>query len=188
MRASRNQRQHLSHRAVAQRGGSRLRLQSRALQARRRTAGISSIPRSKRCRSGAGEQLWRPVFAALNLPLIAEFSAQYSRSALNEYLASAGMPACPLPIMAEREAARLADEARREQEELRRREAERLEGERARAELVAQRERQRTQQLRAFDKRSEAALGHAGSAPDAMMELQRRLDKSHEQGGKKNRD
>jgi hypothetical protein len=67
-----------------------------------------------RCRSSAGEELWRPVFAALNLPLIGEFSTPYSRSSLSEYLTSAGMPACPVPIMAERETARLEEEARRE--------------------------------------------------------------------------
>ena len=99
-----------------------------------------------RCRSGAGEELWRPVFAALNCRWSRNVSTQYSRPCVNEYLALACMPACPVPIMAERETARLEEEARREQEELRRREAQRLQREKERAELLEQRESGRTPQ------------------------------------------
>jgi hypothetical protein len=141
-----------------------------------------------RCRARAGEELWRPVFAALNLPLIAESSVQYSRSDLNEYLAAAGMPACTLPIMAEREAARLEDETRREQDELRRQEAERLERERTHAELAAQRERQRTRQPAHSTSGAKPRWGTPEARQDAMMELQHRIEKQREQGGKKNRD
>jgi len=141
-----------------------------------------------RCRSSAGEELWRPVFAALNLPLIGEFSTPYSRSSLSEYLTSAGMPPCPVPIMAERETARLEEEARREQEEVRRQEAQRLEREKERAELLAQRERQRTQRARHSTTDTKPRWGTPEARWDAMMELQRRIEKSREQGGKKKQD
>lgn len=56
-----------------------------------------------RCRSGAAEESWRPIFAALNLPLVGEFSTPYSRPCVNEYLVLADMPGCPMPIMTERQ-------------------------------------------------------------------------------------
>lgn len=121
LRDARNKRQHLSH-VLSRNEVERDYAYNRALFKRAAHGWYQFNPMLEvRCRSGAGGELWQPVFAALNLPLIAESSARYSRSDLNEYLASAGMPACHLPIMAEREAARLEDEARREQEELRRR-------------------------------------------------------------------
>jgi hypothetical protein len=141
-----------------------------------------------RCRLGAGEELWRPVFAALNLPLIGEFSTPYSRSAVNEYLTAAGLPACPMPIMAERQTARLEEEARREQEELRRQEAQRLEQEKERAELLAQRERRQGQQTAHSRTEAKPRWGTLEARRDAMMELQRRIEKSREQAGKKNQD
>jgi UvrD-like helicase C-terminal domain/UvrD/REP helicase N-terminal domain len=188
LRAARNKRQHLSH-VLSRNEVERDYAYNRALFKRAAHGWYQFNPTLEvRCRSGAREALWRPVFAALNLPLIAEFSPQYSRSAVNEYLASAGMPACQLPIMAEREAARLEDEARREQEELRRRESQRLERESTRAELVAQRERQRTQQPAHATNGAKPRWGTAEARRDAMMELQRRIDRSREQGGKKNRE
>jgi hypothetical protein len=141
-----------------------------------------------RCRSGAGEEFWLPVFAALNLPLISEFATQYSRSPLNEYLASAGMATCPVPVMAERETARLEEEARQEQEALRRLEAERLERERERAELLAQSKREKTQQATHSTSDAKPRWGTPEARWDAMMELQRRIDKSRDQGGKKKQD
>jgi cobalamin-dependent methionine synthase I len=88
----------------------------------------------------------------------------------------------------EREAARLEDETRREQEELRRQEAQRLERKRAHAELVSQRERQRTQQPAHSTSGAKPRWGTPEARMDAMMELRRRIDKSREPGGKKNRD
>lgn len=187
LRAARNKRQHLSH-VLSRNEVERDYAYNRALFKRAAHGWYQFNPTLEvRCRAGAGEDLWRPVFAALNLPLIAESSAQYSRSALNEYLVSAGMLPCQLPIMAEREAARLEDETRREQEELRRQEAQRLEQEKARAELVAQRERQRTRQPAHLTTETKPRWGTPEARQDAMMELQRRIGRSHEQGGKKNR-
>jgi hypothetical protein len=123
--------------------------------------------------SSAGEEVWRPVYAALNLPLVAEFSTEYSGPYVNEYLTLAGMPACPMPVMAERENARLHEEARRQQEELRQLEAQRLELERDRAELLAQRERRRTQQVG----HEKPRWGTPEARWEAMMELQRRSKK-----------
>jgi hypothetical protein len=138
-----------------------------------------------RCRSSAGEESWRPVFAALNLPLIGEFSTPYSRGHLSEYLTSAGMATSRVPIMAEREVARLQNEARRQQEELRRQEAQRLESERERAELSAQRERWRTQQ-RTPTTNAKPRWGTPEARREAMMELQRRIDTLREQDKSKN--
>ena len=107
--------------------------------------------------------------------MIAEFSTPYSRSPLSEYLTSAGIPACPVPIMAERETARLEEEARREREK-------------ERAELLAQRERQRTQQARHSTTDTKPRWGTPEARWDAMMELQRRIEKSREHGGKKKQD
>jgi hypothetical protein len=120
LRAVRNRRQHLSH-VLSRNEVERDYAYNRALFKRVAHGWYQFNPALEvRCRSATGEEFWRPVFAALNLPLIGEFSTLYSRSALSEYLASAGMPACPGPIMAERETARLEEEARRQQE-LRRR-------------------------------------------------------------------
>ncbi|MDB6101677.1 MAG: ankyrin [Gammaproteobacteria bacterium] len=188
LRATRNKRQHLSH-LLSRNEVERDYAYNRALFKRAAHGWYQFNPTLEvRCRSSAGEELWRPVFAALNLPLIGEFSTPYSRSSLSEYLTSAGMPACPVPIMAERETARLEEEARREQEEVRRQEAQRLEREKERAELLAQRERLRTQQATHSTAGTKPRWGTPEARWDAMMELQRRVEKSREQGGKKKQD
>lgn len=141
LRATRNRRQHLSH-VLSRNEVERDYAYNRALFKRVAHGWYQFNPTLEvRCRSGAGEELWRPVFAALNLPLIGEFATPYYHGYLNEYLTSAGMPACPVPIMAERETARLEEEGRLRQEKLRRQEAQRLEREQERAELLAQHER-----------------------------------------------
>ena len=185
LRATRNRRQHLSH-VLSRNEVERDYAYNRALF-RRVAHGWYQFNATLevRCRSGGGEELWRPVFAALNLPLIGEFSTPYSRSAVNEFLGAAGLPACPTPIMAERETARLQEEARREQEELRRQEAQRLERERERAGLLAQRERRRTQQATHPTADVKPRWGTPEARWEAMMELQRRIEKSRGQGGKK---
>jgi hypothetical protein len=141
-----------------------------------------------RCRLGGAEEYWRPVFAVLNLPLIGEFSTPYSRSYLGEYLMSAGMPTCPVPIMAERETARLQEEARRQQEELRRLEAERLAREKERATLLAQRERRRALQTAHPAASEKPRWGTTEARWEAMMELQRRIDRSRKQGKREDED
>jgi hypothetical protein len=95
------------------------------------------------------------------------------------------MPACAVPIMAERETARREEETRREQEEAQRREAERLEREKIRAELLAQRERQRTQPATHSTTDTKPRWGTPEARWDAMMKLQHQIEKSREQGGKK---
>jgi hypothetical protein len=178
LRTTRNKRQHLSH-VLSRNEVERDYAYNRALFKRAAHGWYQFNPTLEvRCRSSAGEELWRPVFAALNLPLIGEFSTPYSRSSLSEYLTSAGMPPCPVPIMAERETARLEEEARRE----------RLEREKERAELLAQRERQRTQRARHSTTDTKPRWGTPEARWDAMMELQRRIEKSREQGGKKKQD
>jgi len=79
-------------------------------------------------------------------------------------------------------------EARREQEEVRRQEVQRLERERERAEMLAQRERQRTQQGAHSTTDVKPRWGTPEAGWDAMLELQRRIEKSREQGGKKKQD
>jgi hypothetical protein len=146
LRATRNKRQHVSH-VLSRNEVERDYAYNRALFKRVAHGWYQFNPALEvRFHSDAGDESWRPVFAALNLPLISEFSTQYSRGSVNEYLTAAGMAACPVPIMAERETARLEEENRRHQEELRRQEAQRIEREKERAELLAQRERRRTQQ------------------------------------------
>lgn len=188
LRAARNKRQHLSH-VLSRNEVERDYTCNRALFRRVAHGWYQFNPALElRCRSGAGEETWRPVFAALNLPLIGEFSTPYSRSYLNEYLTSAGMPACRVPIMAEREAARLEEEARRRQEELRRQEAERLAREKERAELLAQRERRRAPQTAHPATGEKPRWGTPETRRDAMMELQRRIDRSRERRKRKNED
>lgn len=174
LRAARNKRQHLSH-VLSRNEMERDYAYNRALFRRAAHGWYQFNPTLEvRVRADSGAELWRSVFAALNLPLIFESSVQYSRAALNEYLASAGLPACPLPIMAEREAAQLAEEARRE-------------AEMERAELLARREWEHQRARRAADAASitrprwdmpEARL-------EARRELQRRIEKAREQGGTK---
>lgn len=187
LRATRNKRQHLSH-VLSRNEVERDYAYNRAVFKRVAHGWYQFDPTLElRCRSSAGEEHWRPVFAALNLPLVSEFSTQYARPCITEYLARAGMPTCPVPIMAERENARLEEEAHREQEERRRQEAQRLERDKERAELLAQRERRRTEQTTQSTK---PRWGTHEARREAMMELQRRIEKSREQGegGKKDQD
>src|SRR5208337_4290928 len=111
LRAARNRRQHLSH-VLSRNEVERDYAYNRALFKRMAHGWYQFNPALEvRCRSSAGEESWRPVLRALNLPLISEFSTPYSRGYLSEYLASAGMAACPVPIMAEREAVRLEEDS-----------------------------------------------------------------------------
>jgi len=180
LRAARNKRQHLSH-VLSRNEVDRDYAYNRALFKRAAHGWYQFNPTLEvRCRSGAGEESWRPVFASLNLPLISEFSTSYSRSYLSEYLISAGMPPCPVPLMAERETARVEEEARRQQEELRRQEAQRLAREKERAELLAQHERWRAGQAEHPATGEKPRWGTQEARREAMIELQRRIDKSRE--------
>jgi hypothetical protein len=181
LRAARNRRQYLSH-VLSRNEVQRDYPYNRALFKRMAHGWYQFNPALQvRCRSSAGEESWQRIFAALNLPLIGEFSPRYSREHLRLYLTSAGMAPCQVPIMAEREAVRLEEEARRRQEELQRQEAQRFEGEKERTALLAQRERWRTQQAMP---RTDAKprWGTPEARRDAMLELQRRIDTVRKQG------
>jgi hypothetical protein len=182
VRAARNKRQHVSQ-VLSRNEVERDYAYNRALFKRVAHGWYQFNPALEvRCRSAAGEEVWRPIFAALNLRLINEFSSQYTRRALNEYLTLAGMPPCSVPVMGEREAARLQEEIRQQEEELRQLEAERLALEKERAELLARSERART---------PTDAVGSASSGKprwgtrearwEAMTELQRQIEKSRQQ-------
>jgi Ankyrin repeats (many copies)/AAA domain len=181
LRAERNRRQHLSH-VLSRNEVDRDYAYNRGLFKRVAHGWYQFSPALEaRCRSAAGEESWRPVFAALNLPLIGELSTRYSRPSLNEWLTAAGMPPCPVPVMAERESARLEEEARLERDERQRREAQRLALERARTDL-----------RRAARRTSPAALEPVSPAKppwgtpkarlEAMRDLQRQIDRSRAHG------
>ena len=181
LRAARNRRQHLSH-VLSRNEVDRDYTYNRALFKRVAHGWYQFNPALEvRCRSSAGEESWRPVFAALNLPLIGEFTTPYSRSALSEYLTAAGMPAGPVPVMAEREIARLEEMARRREEERRRLESQRLAQEKAAAELLAQREQRRATESVPLATDEKPRWGTPQARLEAMMELQRRGVKSREQ-------
>jgi hypothetical protein len=133
LRAARNKRSHLSN-VLSRNEVERDYVYNRALFKRMAHGWYQFNPALEvRYRSAGGEESWRPVFEALNLPLIGEFASTYSRDAVNEYRQLAGMPTGAVPIMGEREMARFVEENRRKEEEARRREAQRLEREKARA-------------------------------------------------------
>jgi hypothetical protein len=184
VRAARNKRQHLSN-VLSRNEVERDYAYNRALFKRVAHGWYQFNPVLEvRCRSGAGEEVWRPVFAALNLPLVGEFATPYSRPCVNDYLARAGMPGCPVPIMAEREIARLQEEARRQQDALQQLEAQRLEREKERAERLAQRERLRTTQVTRPTTDEKPRWGTREARRQAMRDLQRRTETSGEQGEK----
>ena len=190
LRATRNRRQHLSH-VLSRNEVERDYAYNRALFRRVAHGWYQFNPLLEvRCRSDAGEQSWQPIFAALNLPLIAEFSTPYSRNNLNAYLASAGLPACSVPVMAERETARLEEEARLLREELRRQETQRLAQERERAERLAQRERLEATHAAdsTTDEQQRPRWGTPQARRQAMLELQRRIDTLREQRKDQNQD
>jgi hypothetical protein len=158
LRATRNKRQHVSH-VFSRNEVDRDYAYNRALFKRLSHGWYQFNPALEvRCRSVSGEETWRPVLAALNLPLISEFSTPYSRRALNEYLMSADMPGCSVPIMAEREALREEEESRRQEEERRRRAA---------------------QQAPPTD--TKPRWGTPEARLEATLDLQRRIDKLHAQ-------
>jgi len=83
---------------------------------------------------GGEVECWLPVFQALNLPLVAEFSRRETWRRVDEYAAAAKLAPCPTPIMMERTIAR---------EE---------EAERARAETLRQMEELKSKAVAARDK------------------------------------
>ena len=164
LRTARNRRQHLSH-VLSRNEVARDYAYNRALFRRVAHGWYQFNPVLEvRCQSGAAEASWRPVFAVLNLPLIGEFSTPFSRDNLNAYLTSAGILACPAPIMAEREFTRLEAAARRREEE-------------RRAQYRAPQAVRPKTELKTIEK---PPWGTPEARLDAMMELQRQIDASRD--------
>ena len=126
---NRNKRQHLSG-VLARNEVARDYAYNRALFLRVAQGWYQFNPRmSVRHRQGE-EEIWQPVFAALNLPLINEFARQYAFepylcwNRIEQYCAMANMPKPAVPIAVERVfALREADEAERARKETERCEA-----------------------------------------------------------------
>jgi hypothetical protein len=116
LRAARNKRSHLSN-VLSRNEVERDYVYNRALFKRVAHGWYQFNPALEvRCRSAGGEESWRPIAAALNVPLIGEFTPLHSRDVLDEYLVLGGLPACGVPIMGEREMAHIQERQRREQE------------------------------------------------------------------------
>ena len=180
VRAARNRRQHLSN-VLSRNEVDRDYAYNRALFKRVAHGWYQLNPALEvRYRSASGEELWRPVFAALNLPLIAEVADAYTREALNRYLTMACLPACPVPIMAEQEAARREEEARREREERQRHEREARQRREAHRPTAAPRKGSERRPGLPGDRRAaeeKAPWGTPEARWEAMMELQRRIER-----------
>lgn len=184
VRAARNRRQHLSN-VLSRNEVDRDYAYNRALFKRVAHGWYQLNPALEvRLRSASGEALWQPVFAVLNLPLIAEVADDYAREALNQCLTMAGLPACPVPVMAQPEAERREQNRRREREEEQR--EERRARKRPKTESPGRGERPSA--LPGTDRQvkgKRAPWGTLEARREAMMELQRRNErraKPHKDG------
>jgi Viral (Superfamily 1) RNA helicase/Ankyrin repeat len=144
VRPERNKRQHLSG-VLARNEVERDYAYNRALFMRVAQGWYQFNPKLSVRRRQGDEELWTPIYAALNLPLINEFSRDDAWESVWEriaqYLAMAGLPERTIPIAAERAVAREELLAREQQQ----RESEaRLALERWREEQAAA-QRQRTE-------------------------------------------
>lgn len=176
VRATRNRRPHLSN-VLSRNEVDRDYVYNRALFKRVAHGWYQLNPALEvRYRSASGEALWQPVFAALNLPLIAEVADAYTRAVPNRYLAMAGMPLCPVPVIAQPETERMEQEQRREREERQRHEAYRAR-ERPKAELRAGGERPSALPGTNHQYTGKAPWGTPQARREAMMELQHRIER-----------
>jgi hypothetical protein len=109
VRSARNQRAHLSS-VLARNEVERDYAYNRALFLRVATGWYQFNPKLLVRRRQGDEELWTPIYAALNLPLINEFSQEDGwesvRDQIANYLALAGMPERTIPIAVERALAR----------------------------------------------------------------------------------
>jgi len=107
----RNKRQHLSS-VLARNEVARDYAYNRALFMRVRQGWYQFNPQLSVRRGQGGEEIWQPIYAALNLPLINEFARYYAFEYLSpwnqieEYCAMANMPNPTIPIAAEPEMTR----------------------------------------------------------------------------------
>jgi len=124
VRPERNKRQHLSS-LLSRNEVERDYAYNRALFMRVSQGWYQFNPKlSVRSRQG-GEELWTPIYGALNLPLINEFAWENGWEGVGdriaEYLAMAGLPERTIPLAAERAVARqealIRERDRREDEE-----------------------------------------------------------------------
>jgi len=109
VRPERNRRQHLSG-VLARNEVERDYAYNRALFMRVAQGWYQFNPKLSVRRRQGDEEHWTPIYAALNLPLINEFSMDNGWESvwdrIAEYLAMAGLPERTIPIAAEREVAR----------------------------------------------------------------------------------
>ena len=115
VRAERNRRAHLSG-VLARNEIDRDYPYNRALFARVTQGWYQFNPALEiRCRD-ADQSAWRPVLAALNLPLIHEFALEHSLARIKSYLVAAGLPSCAVPVALERRRAQQQRAAQRQSE------------------------------------------------------------------------
>jgi hypothetical protein len=109
VRRERNKRQHLSG-VLSRNEVERDYAYNRALFMRVAQGWYQFNPKLLVRRRRGDEELWTPIYAALNLPLINEFSRddewESVRDRIAEYLAMAGLPEPTIPLAAERAVAR----------------------------------------------------------------------------------
>ena len=123
VRPERNKRQHLSS-VLSRNEVERDYAYNRALFMRVSQGWYQFNPKLSVRRRQGDEELWTPIYAALNLPLINEFSRDDGWEGvwdrIDEYLAMAGLPERTIPLAAERAVARqeaLAREREKRDEE-----------------------------------------------------------------------
>jgi hypothetical protein len=142
VRIERNRRAHLSG-VLSRNEADRDYAWNRALFKRVRQGWYQFNPAlAVRVRAGA-EDSWRPVFLALNLPLIGEFALDFQWSFVRNLLAIAQLPEWAVPIAAERTVARREAEQRALQAERDAHEREARERQAARAATLSARARLR---------------------------------------------
>lgn len=113
LRPERNRRQHLSG-VLSRNEVERDYAYNRALFVRVSQGWYQFNPALAVRRRQGDEEVWLPVYAALNLPLIGEFAWDFVWQRIDDYLARAGLPGRAVPIAAERAVAKI--EARRKRQ------------------------------------------------------------------------